>query len=122
MFFTRSFLGVLSLVLLILFSGASLPVAAQETLRVAVPLLPTPAFPQMLATDKGFFQKRGLKVEFIRINSEPTTYQALIFGDIQATSGAPVFLTRSRRARKSPTSSNSRAKKSGSIESAGAHH
>ena len=96
MFCTRSFRGVLSFVLLMLFSSLSLPVAAQETLRVAVPLLPTPAFPQMLAADKGFFQKRGLKVEFIRINSEPTTYQALIFGDIQATSGAPVGLVLSQ--------------------------
>lgn len=96
MFLTRRFRGGLSFVLLIISSSISLPVAAQETLRVAVPLLPTPAFPQMLAADKGFFQKRGLKVEFIRINSEPTTYQALIFGDIQATSGAPVGLVLSQ--------------------------
>lgn len=92
MFFIRSYVALLSLLLPIDLSGVALSMAAEETLRVAVPLLPTPAFPQMLAADKGFFQKRGLKVEFIRINSEPTTYQALIFGDIQATSGAPVGL------------------------------
>jgi NMT1/THI5 like len=50
----------------------------------------------MLAADKGFFQERGLKVDFIRVNSEPTIYQALIFGDIQATSGAPVGLVLSQ--------------------------
>ena len=66
--------------------------AAEEIVRVAVPLFPTPAFPQMLAADRGLFSKRGLRVEFIRINSEPTTYQALVYGDVQATSGAPVGL------------------------------
>lgn len=71
-------------------------VAGQETLRVAVPLLPTTAVPQILAGEKGYFQKRGLRVEFIRINSEPTQYQALISGDIQATSGAPVGLVLSQ--------------------------
>jgi len=81
-----------SLLCWILVLGWAAAVPAQETIRIAVPLLPTPAFPQMLAADKGLFQKRGFKVEFIRINSEPTTYQALIFGDIQATSGAPVGL------------------------------
>jgi len=70
--------------------------AAQVTMRIAVPLLPTTAVPQILASQKGFFQKRGLKVEFIRINSEPTTYQALMSGDIHATSGAPVGLVLSR--------------------------
>jgi len=72
--------------------GAPRQVFGQETVRLAVPLLPTTAFPQILASDKGFFQKRGLRVEFIRINSEPTTYQALISGDVHATSGAPVGL------------------------------
>jgi NitT/TauT family transport system substrate-binding protein len=65
---------------------------AQEMIRVATPLLPTPAFPQMLASDNGFFQRRNLRVEFIRINSEPTTYQALVHGDVMVTSGAPVGL------------------------------
>jgi NitT/TauT family transport system substrate-binding protein len=83
-------------IIVLLISCTPLTVAAQETIRIAVPLLPTPAFPQMLAADKGLFQKRGLKVEFIRINSEPTTYQALVFGDIQATSGAPVGLVLSQ--------------------------
>jgi len=82
---------------IILFSlviGASAPakLTAQETIRVAVPLLPTTAFPQILASDRGLFQKRGLRAEFIRINSEPTTYQALISGDVHLTSGAPVGL------------------------------
>jgi NitT/TauT family transport system substrate-binding protein len=72
--------------------GPATFVTGQETVRVAVPLLPTTALPQILASDKGFFQKRGLRTEFIRINSEPTTYQALISGDVQATSGAPVGL------------------------------
>ena len=72
--------------------GPATLVTGQETVRVAVPLLPTTALPQILASDKGFFQKRGLRTEFIRINSEPTTYQALISGDVQATSGAPVGL------------------------------
>jgi ABC-type nitrate/sulfonate/bicarbonate transport system substrate-binding protein len=78
--------------LLVIGTGMPVNVTAQETIRVATPLLPTPAFPQMLASDKGFFQKRGLKAEFIRINSEPTTYQALIAGDVHVTSGAPVGL------------------------------
>jgi ABC-type nitrate/sulfonate/bicarbonate transport system substrate-binding protein len=65
---------------------------AQEIMRVAIPLFPTPAFPVHVANDKGFFQKEGLTVEPIRINSAPTTYQALISGDVHAAAGAPTGL------------------------------
>jgi NitT/TauT family transport system substrate-binding protein len=68
------------------------PVEAQETMRVAIPLFPTAAFPVLVANDRGFFQKEGLTVEPIRINSAPTTYQALISGDVQAVAGAPTGL------------------------------
>jgi hypothetical protein len=44
---------------------------------------------------KRLFERNGLKAEIIRINSEPTTYQALISGDIDATSGAPTGLVQS---------------------------
>src|SRR5262245_20553178 len=64
----------------------------QETMRVAIPLFPTVAFPLLVASDKGFFQKEGLIVEPIRINSAPTTYQALISGDVHAAVGAPTGL------------------------------
>jgi len=72
-------------------------VAAQETVRVAIPLFPTAAFPLLVASDKGFFQREGLTVEPIRINSAPTTYQAPISGDVQAASGAPTGLLRAMR-------------------------
>jgi len=65
---------------------------AQETMRVAIPLFPTAAFPVLVANDRGFFQKEGLTVEPIRINSAPTTYQALISGDVDAAAGAPTGL------------------------------
>ena len=65
---------------------------AQETMRVAIPLFPTAAFPVLVANDRGFFQKEGLTVEPIRINSAPTTYQALISGDVHAVAGAPTGL------------------------------
>ena len=65
---------------------------AQETMRVAIPLFPTAAFPLLVANDRGFFRNEGLTVEPIRINSAPTTYQALISGDVQAVSGAPTGL------------------------------
>jgi NitT/TauT family transport system substrate-binding protein len=68
------------------------PTLAQETMRVAIPLFPTAAFPVLVANDKGFFQREGLTVEPIRINSAPTTYQALISGDVQAAAGAPTGL------------------------------
>ena len=68
---------------------------SQEKIRIGVPLFPTVAFPAMIAQEKGFFEKYGLKAEIIRINSEPTTYQALISGDIDATSGAPTGLVQS---------------------------
>jgi ABC-type nitrate/sulfonate/bicarbonate transport system substrate-binding protein len=71
---------------------AAQQIGAQETMRVAIPLFPTAAFPVLVANDRGFFQKEGLTVEPIRINSAPTTYQALISGDIQVTSGAPTGL------------------------------
>src|SRR5919106_6190753 len=69
--------------------------AAQETIRIGVPLFPTVSYPVFIAHQKGFFEKNGLKAEIIRINSEPTTYQALISGDIDATSGAPTGLVQS---------------------------
>ena len=65
---------------------------AQETMRVAIPLFPTAAFPVLVGNDRGFFQKEGLIVEPIRINSAPTTYQALISGDVHAAVGAPTGL------------------------------
>jgi ABC-type nitrate/sulfonate/bicarbonate transport system substrate-binding protein len=46
--------------------------AAQETMRVAIPLFPTAAFPLLVASAKGFFQREGLAIEPIRINSAPT--------------------------------------------------
>lgn len=67
----------------------------QEKIRIGVPLFPTVSFPVFIAHEKGFFEKNGLKAEIIRINSEPTTYQALISGDIDATSGAPTGLVQS---------------------------
>jgi NitT/TauT family transport system substrate-binding protein len=67
-------------------------VAAEEKIRVAIPLFPTAAFPLLVASDKGFFQREGLIVEPVRINSAPTTYQALISGDIDGVVGAPTGL------------------------------
>ncbi len=67
----------------------------QDRVRVGVPLFPTVSFPVFIAQERGFFEKNGLKAEIIRINSEPTTYQALISGDIDATSGAPTGLVQS---------------------------
>src|SRR6185295_350020 len=64
----------------------------QDRVRIGVPLLPTVSYPVFIAHERGFFEKNGLKAEIIRINSEPTTYQALISGDIDATSGAPTGL------------------------------
>ena len=78
---------------------------SQEKIRIGVPLFPTVAFPAMIAQEKGFFEKYGLKAEIIRINSEPTTYQALISGDIDVTSGAPTgsgSIQLARRARGLP--------------------
>jgi NitT/TauT family transport system substrate-binding protein len=69
--------------------------SAQDRVRIGVPLLPTVSYPVLIAHDKGFFDKNGIKSEIIRINSEPTTYQALISGDIDATSGAPTGLVQS---------------------------
>src|SRR5215510_7398341 len=68
---------------------------AQEKIRIGVPLFPSVSYPVFIANDKGFFEKNGLKAEIIQINSEPTTYQALISGDIDATSGAPTGLVQS---------------------------
>jgi NitT/TauT family transport system substrate-binding protein len=65
---------------------------AQDKIRIGVPLFPTVAFPAFVANDKRFFEKNGLQVEIIRINSEPTTYQALISGSIDVAAGAPAGL------------------------------
>ncbi len=67
----------------------------RDRVRIGVPLFPTVSYPVFIAHEKGFFEKNGIKDEIIRINSEPTTYQALISGDIDATSGAPTGLVQS---------------------------
>lgn len=67
----------------------------QDRVRIGVPLFPTVSYPVFIANERGIFEKNGLKAEIIRINSEPTTYQALISGDIDATSGAPTGLVQS---------------------------
>src|ERR671923_206982 len=74
---------------------APAPGTAQEKVRIGVPLFPTVSYPVFIAQEKGFFERNGLRAEIIRINSEPTTYQALISGDIDATSGAPTGLVQS---------------------------
>jgi NitT/TauT family transport system substrate-binding protein len=61
----------------------------QVKIRIGVPLFPTVAFPAFIASEKRFFEKNGLAAEIIRINSEPTTYQALISGSIDVAAGAP---------------------------------
>ena len=83
------------LILILLAEGFTRAAIAQEKIRVGVPLFPTVSFPVFIAQAKGIFEKNGLKAEIIRINSEPTTYQALISGDIDATSGAPTGLVQS---------------------------
>jgi NitT/TauT family transport system substrate-binding protein len=80
---------LISLLILGLTAGS---VPAQEKIRVAIPMFPTAAFPVLVANDRGFFQKEGLTVEPIRITSAPTTYQALISGDVNAAAGAPTGL------------------------------
>ncbi|HEY7220635.1 MAG TPA: ABC transporter substrate-binding protein [Candidatus Binatia bacterium] len=67
----------------------------QDRVRIGVPLFPTVSYPVFIAQERGFFERNGIKGEIIRINSEPTTYQALISGDIDATSGAPTGLVQS---------------------------
>src|SRR3989454_11519450 len=68
---------------------------SQDRVRIGVPLFPTVSYPVFIAQEKGIFEKNGIKAEIIRINSEPTTYQALISGAIDATSGAPTGLVQS---------------------------
>src|SRR6476620_9485876 len=75
--------------------GPDFQAYAQDRVRIGVPLFPTVSYPVFIAQDRGFFEENGLKGEIIRINSEPTTYQALISGDIDATSGAPTGLVQS---------------------------
>src|ERR1044071_10303066 len=84
-------LSRLSFLILIYIVGMNVA-AAQERMRIAIPLFPTAAFPLLVASDRGFFQREGLTVEPIRINSAPTTYQALISGDVHGAAGAPTGL------------------------------
>ena len=65
---------------------------AQDRMRIAIPLFPTAAFPLLVASDRGFFNREDLIVEPIRINSAPPTYQALISGDVNGAVGAPTGL------------------------------
>jgi len=81
-----------SIILLLVLGLTAGSVPAQETMRIAIPLFPTAAFPVLAGNDRGLFQKEGLIIEPIRINSAPTTYQALISGDVHAAVGAPTGL------------------------------
>jgi NitT/TauT family transport system substrate-binding protein len=81
--------------ILLLDNCAPLVAFSQDRVRIGVPLFPTVSYPVFIAQEKGIFEKNGIKAEIIRINSEPTTYQALISGDIDATSGAPTGLVQS---------------------------
>ena len=84
------------LILVLMIGGLPPPLAfGQDRVRIGVPLFPTVSYPAFIAHERGFFEKNGIKAEIIRINSEPTTYQALISGDIDATSGAPTGLVQS---------------------------
>jgi NitT/TauT family transport system substrate-binding protein len=87
----------LTVLFLILLLDNCVPLVAfsQDRVRIGVPLFPTVSYPVFIAQEKGIFEKNGIKAEIIRINSEPTTYQALISGDIDATSGAPTGLVQS---------------------------
>ena len=91
----RSVSRLLLLLALLWQLGPNFQAYAQDRVRIGVPLFPTVSYPVFIAQDRGFFEKNGLKGEIIRINSEPTTYQALISGDIDATSGAPTGLVQS---------------------------
>src|SRR3970040_959196 len=87
----------LFLALVIFVAGHLAPAAAhaQDRVRIGVPLFPTVSYPVFIAHERGFFDKNGIKAQIIRINSEPTTYQALTSGHIYATSGAPTGLVQS---------------------------
>lgn len=92
------FAAVLANCLLLFFAAEAFAPSqgsAQDRVRIGVPLFPTVSYPVYIAHERGFFERNGLKAEIIRINSEPTTYQALISGDIDATSGAPTGLVQS---------------------------
>src|SRR5438093_7642637 len=87
---------LLSLLLLFIFVNCAPSIAlGQDRIRIGVPLFPTVSYRVLIGKEKGFFEKNGLKAEIIWINSEPTTYQALISGDIDGTSGAPTGLVQS---------------------------
>src|SRR5438093_8492302 len=87
---------LLSLLLLFIFVNCAPSIAlGQDRIRIGVPLFPTVSYPFFIGQEKWIFEKTGIKAEIIRINSEPTTYQALISGDIDATSGAPTGLVQS---------------------------
>jgi NitT/TauT family transport system substrate-binding protein len=88
-------LFILPALVLIIHGVLPRPAFSQDRVRIGVPLFPTVSYPVFIAHERGFFEKNGIKAEIIRINSEPTTYQALISGDIDATSGAPTGLVQS---------------------------
>jgi hypothetical protein len=44
-----------SIILLLIFGLTAGHVSAQETIRVAIPLFPSAAFPLLIASDKGLF-------------------------------------------------------------------
>ena len=92
----RNASSLMPFLLILILGNFSLSTAfSQDKVRIGVPLFPTVSYPVFIAHEKGFFEKNGLIAEIIRINSEPTTYQALISGDIDATSGAPTGLVQS---------------------------
>ena len=57
--------GFASLIVVVGLMAQSAP--AQETMRVAIPLFPTAAFPLLVANDRGFFRNEGPSRHSIRL-------------------------------------------------------
>jgi ABC-type nitrate/sulfonate/bicarbonate transport system substrate-binding protein len=92
---------ILSLLILVMLAELVTPTGgfSEDKIRIGVPLFPTVAFPAFIASEKGFFAKNGLHAEIVRINSEPTTYQALISGSIDVAAGAHAAAGHSKKCR-----------------------
>ena len=79
---------------LIVLSSAALPAQAQPLQRVRVALsTPTPHMaPLWVAKDKKFFERHGLDVQLILVNSGSLVAQMFAAGELQITANAPASL------------------------------
>ena len=75
---------------------ASNEAASQTRVKVVYSTITPPSAPLWIAKDKGFFQREGLSVDLVYVESGPRSVQALVSGDTLVTASAGVAVANAK--------------------------